>query len=210
MTPLPCLESLCRANGNLVSAESVRNVCTVRWKGAIRALPTASGHLEEDIYDATLTAPDERLRLWLAHALIIDQWTSLASLRPSGGGGSPFTQAAASGERLLDIRVEYKKDPGASSGGAPVSYLGCGLTLSRRKLSISSTASAAAVIPRFHLFAASPIATSSALPGHDHGGPWKIRVEPNVACATYSLMRGSGLSIATAGMTGTGSHSLLL
>ena len=30
-----------------------------------------------------------------------------------------------------------------------------------------------------------------------------MRVEPNLACATYSLMRGSGLSIATAGMTGT-------
>ena len=48
---------------DLVNAESVRNVCTVRWKGAIRALPTATGRLEEDIYTATLTAPDERLRL---------------------------------------------------------------------------------------------------------------------------------------------------
>lgn len=174
----------------------------MRWKGVIRALPTASGRREEDIYSASLTAADERVRLWLGHALIIDQWSSLETMRSSGGGGSPFKQSAASGDRLLDIRLEYKKDPGATASGAPVTHLGCGLTLSRRKESIASSASAAAAIPRSHLFTAFPIATSSTWPGPDGAGAWPVRVEPGLACATYSFMRGSGLSIATAGMTG--------
>ena len=37
---------------------------------------------------------------------------------------------------------------------------------------------------------------------HEQGGTWQVRVEPNEACAARSVMRGSGLTIATAGMTG--------
>jgi len=165
-----------------------------------RALPSAPSGKEEDVYSAALTAPDERVRLWLGHKLLIDQWNSLESLTPSGGGGS-VTQAAASGDRLLDIKVEYKKDPGEALGKAPA-MVGCGLSLSRRKVSIAASASAAAVIPRAHLFAASPIAAAPETE-HGGGGAWQVRVEPNLACATLSLMRGSGLSIATAGLTGT-------
>jgi len=170
----------------------------VRWTGLVRALGGGQDGVEEDIYSASLTAGDERVRLWLGHELVIDQWNSLASLVPSWGVGAAFTQATTTADRLLDLKVEYKKDAGGYAGGG-IAMQGAGFRLSRRKQTITPSTSASSVLPRAHLFAASPIATEA---GGGQGGAWQVRIQPNVACAERSLMRGSGLTIATAGMPG--------
>jgi hypothetical protein len=169
----------------------------VRWTGLVRALGGGQDGVEEDIYSASLTAADERVRLWLGHALVIDQWNSLDSLVPSWGGGGAFTQATTTADRLLDLKVEYKKDAGGYAGGG-IAMQDAGFRLSRRKQTITPSTSGSSVLPRAHLFAASPIATGAG----GQGGAWQVLIEPNVACAERSLMRGSGLTIATAGMTG--------
>lgn len=169
----------------------------MRWAGLVRALGGGQDGVEEDIYSASLTAADERVRLWLGHALVIDQWNSLASLVPSWGSGGGFTQATTTTDRLLDLKVEYKKDAGGDAGGG-IAMQGAGFRLSRRKQTIIPSNSGSTVLPRAHLFAASPIATGAG----GHGGAWQVRIQPNVACADRSLMRGSGLTIATVGMTG--------
>ena len=181
---------------------------TVRWTGLLRSMAGGQGGVEEDTYSAVLKAEDERVRLWLGHALIIDQWNSLDSLIASRAGGGPFTQATTTPERLLEIKVEYKKDAGGYAGGE-IAMQGAGFRLTRRKQSIAPSVSGASVLPRAHLFAASPIATSAGGQElglgevkHEQGGTWQVRVEPNEACAARSVMRGSGLTIATAGMTG--------
>ena len=169
----------------------------MRWTGLVRALGGGQDGVEEDIYSASLTAVDERVRLWLGHALVIDQWNSLDSLVPSWGGGGVFTQATTTADRLLDLKVEYKKDAGGYAGGG-IAMQDAGFRLSRRKQTITPSTSGSSVLPRAHLFAASPIATGAG----GQGGAWQVLIEPNVACAERSLMRGSGLTIATAGMTG--------
>ena len=169
----------------------------MRWTGLVRALGGGQDGVEEDIYSASLTAADERVRLWLGHALVIDQWNSLDSLVPSWGGGGVFTQATTTADRLLDLQVEYKKDAGGYAGGG-IAMQDAGFRLSRRKQTITPSTSGSSVLPRAHLFAASPIATGAG----GQGGAWQVLIEPNVACAERSLMRGSGLTIATAGMTG--------
>ncbi len=169
----------------------------MRWTGLVRALGGGQDGVEEDIYSASLTAADERVRLWLGHALVIDQWNSLDSLVPSWGGGGAFTQATTTADRLLDLKVEYKKDAGGYAGGG-IAMQDAGFRLSRRKQTITPSTSGSSVLPRAHLFAASPIATGAG----GQGGAWQVLIEPNVACAERSLMRGSGLTIATAGMTG--------
>ena len=165
---------------------------SVRWRGLVRALAGGLDGLEEELYTVRLTAADERVRLWLSHSLLVDQWSSLQSLTCVGGGGvmGPVTVCP---ERLLHLEVEYKKDPGGEGGGRVTMAEGSGIRLTRRKTSISPSAFASAEIARAHLFAVYPIAAA----------PWRVRVEPNAACAARSLMRGAGLTIATAGMPAT-------
>ena len=99
-----------------------------------------------------------------------------------------MAQAAASGSRLLELEIQYKKHPDEFGTAKP----GAGLRLSRRKVSISPSPHASATIPRAHLFSADQIAAGT-----------RVRVEANKACATQSLMRGSGLTLGTAGIAST-------
>jgi hypothetical protein len=158
------------------------------------------GGREEDTYTASLSSSDERVRIWVGHRLLIDQWASLQSLGPSGGAGAS-TQASLSAHRLLDIKVEYKKEPGLARAADWLS--GAGLRLLRSKKSVSTEP---LLIPRVHLFAAFPVAAATSAYDHGNTRPWLIRVEPNVACASKSVMFGSGLCIATAGITGVRVH----
>ena len=99
-----------------------------------------------------------------------------------------MAQAAASGGRLLELEIQYKKHPDEFGTAQP----GAGLRLSRRKVSISPSPHASATIPRAHLFSADQIAAGT-----------RVRVEANKACATQSLMRGPGLTLGTAGIAST-------
>jgi hypothetical protein len=130
---------------------------SVRWRGLVRALAGGLDGLEEELYTVRLTAADERVRLWLSHSLLVDQWSSLQSLTCVGGGGvmGPVTVCP---ERLLHLEVEYKKDPGGEGGGQVAMAEGSGIRLTRRKTSISPSAFASAEIERAHLFAVYPIA----------------------------------------------------
>jgi len=59
---------------------------TVRWSGKVREIGGLGGDsstVAHDVYTTALTAADERVRLWLGHELLIDQWNSLHTLAPT-------------------------------------------------------------------------------------------------------------------------------
>ena len=133
---------------------------------------------------AHMQALDERVKVWLDHVLVIDQWTSLAATKPART--LPATTRGRGGQ-LVPIRIEYQR--AASSSARQV-----GLDL---KWSKSSSVLNASALTRRSLFAAAPIGTSASVGG---AGGRLLRVEPNVACASASSTSGLSLTVATAGV----------
>eukprot|EP00960_Hanusia_phi_P071583 767583-Hanusia_phi.AAC.5 len=140
---------------------------SVRWNGLLQVPSVSWSEIGARLY-----AADERVRLWIAQTLIIDQWTSLDRLQTSG-------TIAQRAYQIWDILVEYKKEPSS------LPRMNTGLSL----FWSSSLNQALVPIPRFHLFSSASMGNS----------PLTVSVVPNHACATLSIVTGDGLSTSTAG-----------
>ena len=185
------------------------------WKGFFRlpaALTDAGGSgdtgggsasaasLEGATFQTHLLGSHERVKLWIDHALIIDQWSSLSSY---ASASKLPAHARGRGGYVVPVRVEYKREESASLRNV-------GLVV---KWSQSLASPNASKLDVHYLFAASSIGTSPSAPGlyedpvaiaDSNGGGGRGRVmivEPNVACAAASHVSGEALTVATAGIS---------
>jgi hypothetical protein len=142
-----------------------------------------------------LAQPDERVRLWISNALVIDQWTSLASLTPAA------TPSTLTNNVPYTVKIQYK----VRGNGA-------------RKIAFKKTVAAAtSVVPSFELFKAYDLAWPD-IPydstvqnygtqtyfypviGPDNKLPtnaYSAIGVPTSTCASQALLSGPGLTIAT-------------
>ena len=154
--------------------------------GARLASATLQTHLGGD---------HERVKLWLDHALLIDQWSSLSS--KTAVSVLP-AHALGRGGQVVDVRMEYARS--ASRQARPI-----GLEL---KWSQTASVSNATALERHKLFAGSPVGISPGAPDINEnlaGGVAgevvrTMRVEPNIACTAASHVSGMSLTVATAGV----------
>ena len=77
---------------------------SVRWEGYV-AMDTAT----EYTFIASVTSSDERLRVWIDHTLLLDQWTSLSSAHTH----LPYSPQLARKSALFDLKIEYKEHTGS-------------------------------------------------------------------------------------------------
>jgi len=82
---------------------------SVRWRGFIYP-----AYAETYTFQAGIREASDRVRLWIDHKLVIDQWASLglSGFTPSGTG--LFLRA----NMMYDIKMEYKKVFGRESGAS--------------------------------------------------------------------------------------------
>eukprot|EP00961_Rhodomonas_salina_P019509 262828-Rhodomonas_salina.2 len=73
---------------------------TVRWAGFFKQSSVA---VDTYTFSAGLNQTEERIRLWISNALVIDQWTSLQSTAPSMASGTNISSG-----QPYSIEVEYK------------------------------------------------------------------------------------------------------
>jgi len=65
---------------------------------------------------ASVTSPDERVRVWIDTHLLLDSWNSLVSLHnyiphTTSAATTPASTAAGSGGMgLVDLKIEYKQE----------------------------------------------------------------------------------------------------
>jgi hypothetical protein len=143
---------------------------SVRWTGFLSPLSQGLG-----VYTMQASVADakERVRMWLDHLLIIDQWTSIASL-------SPVATIRMAEDANYDIRIDYQRQ--ATIQG-------------RLELTWATPTSGGVYIP----ITARQLATESSFSGYPGG----VFVLPNRVCGSRSRASGSGLTIATAGDVAT-------
>ena len=148
----------------------------VRWEGMMRLAQGGDVSMF-----ATLKQVDERLKLWVDRALVVDQWHSLGGLQLSAAGGDALAAGAAHGQ-LVDIKVEYAK-----GGFVHVPLQNSGLTL--RKAEGGGSLSQASPVQKQDLFGATAPEIS----------PFSVDVKANKVCGAQSEVFGPGLSLATVG-----------
>jgi hypothetical protein len=141
---------------------------SVRWNTYFR--PPVNGSLS---FQTSLLEQNCRVRLYFENSLVIDQWSSLASLLPSNEVGS------LDASQFYSLRVEYTR-----FGAAPL----FGLQL--RSAVANSTFSPVA-------------SSSLFLGYQILGSPFKVRVLGGFACATTSNLFWATASFMTAGVTST-------
>ncbi len=152
------------------------NGYAVRWAGYVRT-PCASSCTDAApvtyTFQFTVAAVTDRVRVWIDNAMVIDQWTSLASVSPTGT--APVRQA----ESMHDIRVWYRHDK-ATPAAAELNW----------KPTESGDATVYENVPTSRLYARHDI----------RGTPVKANVLPSTPSAVHTRAVGSGLSTATAGV----------
>jgi len=134
-----------------------------------------SGYLKSPDYGiytfyTALSGTDERVKLWVDDQWVIDQWSSLGT-----AGTAPTGTLYMVKNSLYDIRVEYKDVMGSSE----------------IHLAMEGPSYTKAVVPSGNLFS---VASSVA------GSPFMATVFPALTSGTVSTAKGTGLSIATAGI----------
>jgi len=141
-----------------------------RWEGAV-----SSRFSETYTFQTQLGSAGERVRLWLEDRWVIDEWTSLSSLNPSG-------TLWMSKDTLVDLGLAYRQQPWSYAKGSPGVALRWG-----------SASEARSALPTDRLFS---------LGTHVQGSPFHVSVFPARTCGTVSFATGQGVSLATAGVTG--------
>ncbi|KAJ1483290.1 hypothetical protein T484DRAFT_1896295 [Baffinella frigidus] len=141
---------------------------SVRWFGFVRpeASRTYTFQTRFDFLQAAGTTLPDRVRLWIDGASVIDQWSSLEHMWPSGTFEFP------SAERLYDIRIDY-------------SHRGAGTEAPILRLFLESD-STPRVVPSLRLYAAF----------HTAGSPFTVRVAPGApspAATTFTGSYGAGV-----------------
>ena len=141
-----------------------------RWEGSLSARFT-----ETYTFAASLGATTERVRLWVEDRWVIDQWSSLASLSPSG------TLWMAK-DVLTDFGLVYRAASwSGSSAAAP-------------QLRWTSSSQPTTLVNTDRLFAVgAPVS----------GSPFAVTVFPARMCGAVTTAVGVGLSLATAGSGAT-------
>lgn len=140
-----------------------------RWEGAL-----ASRFSETYTFHAELGSAEERVRLWAEDRWVIDEWTSLSSLNPSG-------TLWMSRDVLVDLGLAYRQQPSSYAKGSP------GISLHW-----ASESEAKSSLPTDRLFS---------LGTHVQGSPFHLSVFPARTCGAVSFATGQGVSLATAGVT---------
>jgi hypothetical protein len=85
------------------------NEWSARWKGLLQ-----SQHSEVHTFQASIAEEDERVKLWIHDEIIIDQWSSLSSVAPSGtiwlasGGVSGVTLEYSAKTGLSAVSLKWK------------------------------------------------------------------------------------------------------
>jgi hypothetical protein len=65
---------------------------SVRWTGFIKPSRTDTYTFYTTVHAATNTGTNERVQLWIDNSLVIAQWTSLATVDPSGTLSFPVAE----------------------------------------------------------------------------------------------------------------------
>ena len=140
---------------------------SVRWKGFIR-LPAGTGTRQYTMH-LQLNGAQDRVRLWIDSALVIDQWTSLTSTLASSGPATVFPHEL---DPFRHLQVEYSHPWGDA-----------GLLLR-----LSMHGSYVFDVPNYNLYAG---------PEHVSNSPFKWTVLP--APARALAPSGHGISLGTVG-----------
>lgn len=127
-------------------------------------------------FSAEVENADDRVRLWVANSLVIDNWSSLSSLTPSA------TFAFQSDSVLEDIRIEYK-----TTESCVYPYLCYDLKL---RWQSSATSGSRIEIPSGNLF--QRINFSSV--------PVSLFIAPSTSAVQMCEATGASLSLVTAGI----------
>jgi hypothetical protein len=141
-----------------------------RWEGGV-----SSRFSETYTFQTELGSAGERVRLWLEDRWVIDEWTSLSSLNPSG-------TLWMSKDTLVDLGLAYRQQPWSYAKGSPGVALRWG-----------SASEARSALATDRLFS---------LGTHVQGSPFHVSVFPARTCGSVSFATGQGVSLATAGVTG--------
>ena len=148
---------------------------SVRWAGFIRAsLP------QTYTLFAKMTEADERVKLWIDHKLIVDQWTSLDYTQPLG-------TVLFSVPGYYNIMIEYKQTSGASG----FKLKGNGIVAHENGISWTNPQVLPHVLPRSDLFHGSSIGNKTFNFSVGHGNP----------NASRTTLSGSFLTLTTAGVS---------
>jgi len=139
---------------------------SARWEGSVSARFS-----ETYTYHAEVESAGERVRLWVEDRWIIDEWTSLSSLTPSG------TLFMAK-DILVDVGVVYREGPSSSAKGSMT-------------LKWSSGSEPLMPVHTDRLFS---------LGSHVRGSPFNLAIFPARTCGSVTGALGQGLSLATAGI----------
>jgi len=138
----------------------------IRWTGYITAYLA-----QEHTFSVEIAEPDERVKLWIDEQLLIDQWTSLATINPTG----TFSVCAGA---AYPLKLEY-----FNSGGT------CAASLTWASNGRAGNIMKRPVPPRYLSPACTPF----------QGSPFILQVEAGSA-DNFSSVRGAGLTIGTAGI----------
>ena len=141
-----------------------------RWAGFWKQTSGTAAYT----FSMTLGQAEERVRLWVGNALLIDQWTSLDALTPVGASASYTVNVPYS------VEVEYK----VRGGG-----------LRTVKLQTTTGGGAATVIPSGELFRAYDLSWPRAYRSQTANAT-RLSMQ-----GSNSLLSGDPLTVATAGMT---------
>merc|ERR1711871_1416524 len=147
---------------------------SARWEGLVEPDKAGQGTFTF-LVDLGSSANDERVRLWVDNALIIDQWTSLATCtncKPSG----TIALLSSSNIEYYDIKLEYKTMKSGEDDNVQLKWV--------------HSDNGEAIVPSSRLFESFLVTNE----------PKRVRFNPNVACGVTSTRSGAGLTVATAGV----------
>ena len=139
----------------------------IRWTGYVTPyLP------QLHTFGLEVAEPDERVKLWVDEQLLVDQWNSISTIRPTG------TILVCAGT-AYPIRIEYFNNKGTCAAS----------------LTWESNGNAGNIVKR-------PIPGRFLHPVCEpfQGSPFLLKVEPGNA-DKYSVVTGTGLTIGTAGVS---------
>jgi hypothetical protein len=88
--------------GSQVPRSVTSGSLSIRWAGFIRPQLAVTYTVKVGVHDF-----DERVKMWIDNALIVDQWTSLRSTEGSA------TWGFANANSFYDIRIEYQQQTGS-------------------------------------------------------------------------------------------------
>ena len=150
-------------------------IFSVRWRGFVYPK-----YAETYTFQAEIQEEFDRVRLWIDHKLVIDQWASLG--QPGTGFAQALTPSGTGyfmrGDMMYDLKLEYKKVEGRISGAS---------------LNWRSASQELSYIGSSRLAFADPI----------HGSPFPSLVLPASVCGPQSYALGAGYTVATSGTLST-------